>query len=296
MYRYLPLIAAILLLIGPAVAVPVTSAAIGDPVPLAGVAPGADWVYLFLTGPNLPSNGVRLDDISAPVISGDPSSFTRTSVDNDRWEYTWYTRTRGGVPDTGTYTIFIVTTPKGRKDLEGSEYATVMVSLGSPGLSILPDGGVTIGSFLPEAGLVSDGVQEGTSPEGLPGILPMNRSPGLRDGNDAGSDVTLTIPGSENTMAERNSEPQVNLSYPSPVKTRSAKISLPVSVVLAALTCASVPGIFGRKKRNTQVYPGSFFRNKVFPRGDLFLLRFEKLPIASDGCGNAGDAVTHGFQ
>jgi hypothetical protein len=80
MNRHLTLITAILLLIGTATGAPLITAAMGDRVPLEGFAPGADEVYLFLTGPNLPVNGVRLEDISAPIISGDPSTFTRISI------------------------------------------------------------------------------------------------------------------------------------------------------------------------------------------------------------------------
>ena len=179
MNRYLPVMVGLLLLIGPAVSAQVIPAAIGDPVPLAGYAPGADVVYLFATGPNLPANGVRLEDISAQVTSGDPSSFTRTSVDNGRWEYTWYTRTKGGTPDAGTYTIFIVTTPVGREDLAGAEYATVLVSLGSPRIGMVTGGDVTIGASPQE----NESVPDGTTRE-LQGALQRNRTPGTGNGSD----------------------------------------------------------------------------------------------------------------
>ena len=71
------------------------TAVLGDQVVLGGDAPGADSVFLFLTGPNLPSNGVRLDDPSTPVITGNPASFTQATVSEDRWYYTWNTRSRG---------------------------------------------------------------------------------------------------------------------------------------------------------------------------------------------------------
>jgi hypothetical protein len=220
MNRYLPVMVGLLLLIGPAVSAQVIPAAIGDPVPLAGYAPGADAVYLFATGPNLPANGVRLEDISAPVTSGDPSSFTRTSVDNDRWEYTWYTRTKGGTPDAGTYTIFIVTTPVGREDLAGAEYATVLVSLGSPRIGMVTGGEVTIGASPRE----NDSVPDGTTGE-LQG--PPQRT---GNGSDTGPDTTLDVTGKGNTP-----EPS---GPASPLPTHTEKIPFPTPAVLAALGCA----------------------------------------------------------
>ncbi|NYT17379.1 MAG: hypothetical protein GKC06_05170, partial [Methanomicrobiales archaeon] len=143
---HLPLlIAAVFLLIAfPAMAVTVP---LGDTLPLSGSAPGADSVYLFLTGPNLPANGVKLDDISVPVITGVPSTFAQAPVDaNGNWEYTWYTRTTGGLVDAGTYTVYVVTEPVGRRDLGSADsYATIPVTLTWPTLTILP-GGITISS------------------------------------------------------------------------------------------------------------------------------------------------------
>jgi len=240
MYRYLPLIAAILLLIGPAVAVPVTSAAIGDPVPLAGVAPGADLVYLFLTGPNLPVNGVRLDDISAPVISGDPSSFTWTSVDDYRWEYTWYTRTKGGILDAGTYTIFIVTTPVGRRDLAGSEYATIMVSLGEPGLIILPDGGVSITSSGQGSGSSPGVILSTTSPGELSDIREdENHTSGIQTEGYPGTNSTLVIAGGDDL-------PEQTPFY-GPGNSQPERIPLSEFSILAALVAVQGLGWFKRR-------------------------------------------------
>jgi hypothetical protein len=222
MNRYLPVMVGLLLLIGPAVSAPVIPAAIGDPVPLAGFAPGADRVYLFATGPNLPANGVRLEDISSPVTSGDPSSFTRASVDNDRWEYTWYTRTRGGTPDAGTYTIFIVTTPVGRADLAGAEYATVLVSLGSPRIGVVAGGEVTIGAS-PQ---VNESVTEGTAIE-LQGVPQGDRTPGTGNGSATVPFATLNVTGKGNIT-----EPSVPVS---PLPTQPGKIPFPILAVLAAL-------------------------------------------------------------
>lgn len=231
------LVAGLLLLTGPSAAAPVISAAIGDPVPLAGYAPGADVVYLFLTGPNLPANGVRLDDIAAPVTSGDPSSFTRSSVDDSRWEYTWYTRTKGGTPDAGTYTVFIVTSPVGRRDLAGAEYATIMISLGSPGLVLLPDEGVTIGAS--PADSIMEGVTPGTTGIGFPGILQDDQLPDMPKGSALESNNTMNVTGMDNTPS-----PSVAAS---PLQNHSLPIPFPILAVLAAW--GSVIAWMGTKKK-----------------------------------------------
>jgi len=246
MKRYVLVITGFLLLIPAAIAAPVISAAIGDQVPLTGFAPGADRVYLFLTGPNLPANGVRLDDISAPVISGDPSSFTMTSVDDYRWEYTWYTRTKGGVLDAGTYTIFIVTTPVGRRDLAGSEYATILVSLGSPGLVILPAGGVTIWSSPNGADIFPEGIPTVTTPLEFNDTPQGNHTRAIRMEGYASPDSAVI--GTEGTPKQDG-----NPSTIPPVTTPPEKIPLPVLEVLTAIGC--IPGLRWFRKKMTPNLP-----------------------------------------
>lgn len=160
--------AALLLIALPAMAVTVP---LGDTLPLSGSAPGADTVYLFLTGPNLPADGVKLDDISVPVVTGDPSTFVQAPVDPDgNWEYTWYTRTAGGLLDVGTYTVYVATEPVGRTDLSRADgYATISVTLTVPTLAILP-GGITISSEPSGAEVWVDGTPAGTTPLELPNV------------------------------------------------------------------------------------------------------------------------------
>ena len=134
---FLLLFIAAMVLMFPAIAV---SVPLGDALELSGSAPGADTVYLFLTGPNLPPNGVRLDTIAVEVITGVPSTFVRIPVAGDgSWEYSWNTRTAGGILDAGTYIVYVVTTPTGRQDLSGRDsYGVMSVTLPRPTLAILP--------------------------------------------------------------------------------------------------------------------------------------------------------------
>src|SRR5208337_1030117 len=70
-------------------AAPATETYLGNMVLLSGFAPGSDSVYLFLTGPNLPVNGVALDNINMPTDQG---GFTVVDVNSDgSWSYKWYT-------------------------------------------------------------------------------------------------------------------------------------------------------------------------------------------------------------
>jgi hypothetical protein len=147
-----------------------TTAAIGGPVRLSGVAPGADVVYLFLTGPNLPSNGVRLEDISAPVVTGIPSSFTQATVSRDPWEYTWYTNTRGGTLDAGIYTIYVATTPVGRNDLGNAVYSTIAVTLTRPSVVVGQTGYLSVYTVPSGVEIRVDGVSQGTTPVELTGV------------------------------------------------------------------------------------------------------------------------------
>ena len=129
-FCFIVLIAGTVLVAAPSMAAqsPIT-VPLGGVVTLKGVAPGSDSVYLFLTGPNLPQNGVKLDNIRSPVVTWNPSTFTKVDVVNDRWSYQWYTRTAGGVLDAGSYTVYAVTQPVGRSDLQYADYSIIPVSL-----------------------------------------------------------------------------------------------------------------------------------------------------------------------
>ena len=94
-------------------------------------------MYLFLTGPNLPVNGVALNDITARADEG---HFTEVSVDsNDQWEYRWGTNAMGGRLDAGTYTVWVVNRPLDRSHLAEADYNTISIRSGTPVLrSFLP--------------------------------------------------------------------------------------------------------------------------------------------------------------
>jgi hypothetical protein len=195
-----------LALVFPAIAV---SVPIGDSLDLSGSAHGADTVYLFLTGPNLPSNGVRLDDIAVEVITGVPSTFVRAPVAGDgSWEYSWNTRTAGGVLDAGTYTVYVVTTPNGRHDLSGSDsYGLISVTLTRPTLTLLPSGALSISSDPAGAGVLVDGEMKGATPLELENVSPGNHTIAIvKDGYQPVIEKT-TVEENETTTVGRTLEP-----------------------------------------------------------------------------------------
>ena len=125
---------ACILLIASVSAAPGIQASLGDIIPLSGYSYGSQTVYLYLTGPNLPVNGVALNDISKRAEDG---GFTRVQVDgDDRWSYKWGTANIGGRLDQGTYTIWVVNGPNDRSHLSQADYSTISVTLGNPTISI----------------------------------------------------------------------------------------------------------------------------------------------------------------
>ncbi|OPX62829.1 MULTISPECIES: hypothetical protein [unclassified Methanoregula] len=107
----------------------------GDTIPFSGINNGSHVTYLFITGPNLPENGSRIQDpdpANRPVIDGDASAFQAVGVaDDKRWTWTWDTRRSALGP--GTYTIYAVSSPHDRNHLEYSPYGTTSIIMTKPG-------------------------------------------------------------------------------------------------------------------------------------------------------------------
>ena len=110
---------------------------IGEEITLSGTNTDSDTVYLFLTGPNLPANGVRLSDVTAPVENGDPGTFTCVHVEaDDTWSYKWNTADIGRRLNAGNYTIYAVSAPRDKAHLLDVKYATTSLQLRSPSLTV----------------------------------------------------------------------------------------------------------------------------------------------------------------
>lgn len=143
-----------------------TQAYLGNTVKLSGYCYTSQTVYLFLTGPNLPSNGVALDNSNRRADQG---GFTEVDVDgNNHWEYDWYT---GGLPlDAGGYTVWAVNGPHDRSDLSTSEYSTISVTLENPSISVATlttpsvPGSLDISSDPSNASVLINGSYAGSTP------------------------------------------------------------------------------------------------------------------------------------
>ena len=100
----------------------------GDVVDIHGVSYVGNEVYLFLTGPGLPVNGVTLSDTTQRADQG---HFTIIPVDSSQqWSYKWNTQRLKSQLDPGTYTVYVTTEPVDLSNLGGSSsYKTLEVFL-----------------------------------------------------------------------------------------------------------------------------------------------------------------------
>ncbi|PKL64865.1 MAG: hypothetical protein CVV32_07270 [Methanomicrobiales archaeon HGW-Methanomicrobiales-3] len=163
----------ILLIAGSVPAVAGIEAALGETIPLSGYSPASQWVYLFLTGPNLPTNGVMLNDVTKRADEG---YFTKVAVDgNDFWSYKWSTANVGGRLDAGTYMIWVVNGPNDRSNLANADYRTVPVTLGKPSISAevsRQNGALEIDSVPTGASVSVNGRYRGTAPLSVTDLPP----------------------------------------------------------------------------------------------------------------------------
>jgi hypothetical protein len=145
----------------------------GEVIPLSGYSYGSQTVYLFLTGPNLPVNGVALNDITKRADQG---GFTRVQVDgDDHWSYKWGTANIGGRLDDGTYTIWVVNGPNDRSKLSQADYSTISVTLGKPSISIdtpVRPGAMDLRSVPDGASVVMDDQYKGKTPLTISDLSP----------------------------------------------------------------------------------------------------------------------------
>jgi hypothetical protein len=202
---WLALMFLVAVLVGsPVQAAPATETFLGDMVLLSGFSSGSDTVYLFLTGPNLPVNGVALDNVNRATDQG---GFTVVDVNSDgSWSYKWYTGQTGGKLDAGAYTVWVVDRPVGRANLGSADYSTITVNLQRPGISVgnpASPGGLEVITTPTGATLFLNGKFKGTTPVTVPGLDPGTyvaslSSPGYRNQSvqfdvQSGAVTTVTL-------------------------------------------------------------------------------------------------------
>jgi hypothetical protein len=103
-------------------------AELGDTLNLHGVSYTGQSVYLFMTGPGLPENGVTLTDVTQRADQG---KFTQIDLDSKQeWSYRWNTaRIKNEIND-GTYLVYVTNEPVDKAHLGGSgSYKTLEVYL-----------------------------------------------------------------------------------------------------------------------------------------------------------------------
>jgi len=114
---------------------------IGEEITLSGTCTDSEKVYLFLTGPNLGTNGVSLDSISTKVVDNDVDTFATEDVEaDDTWSLKWNTAELAKSLDAGGYTVYAVSSPQGKSNLSGTEYATASLQLKSAYLTATSSG------------------------------------------------------------------------------------------------------------------------------------------------------------
>ena len=106
---------------------------LGETIDLHGVSYNSDQVYLFMTGPGLPENGVTLTN---PLKRADQGQFTTVDVGSDQqWSFKWDTSRIENEIDPGTYTVYVVNAPADKSELDGYSYQTLSVYLKDGSLS-----------------------------------------------------------------------------------------------------------------------------------------------------------------
>ncbi len=101
---------------------------IGDVVTLNGTVSGITTiaVYLFVTGPELDTRGVTLDNLNIPAGRG---LFTTAPVQltDGSWIYRWDTSVILGTLKPGNYTVYVESSPLDRLRTNSGDFATAEV-------------------------------------------------------------------------------------------------------------------------------------------------------------------------
>lgn len=114
---------------------------LGEEVKLSGTNSETDITYLFITGPNLPTNGATLKSPKKDVNDGQPASFDQADVqDDDTYEYKW--QTANLELDAGTYTIYAVSAANDKEHLTDAQYDTVSLVIKKPYIQATASGNV----------------------------------------------------------------------------------------------------------------------------------------------------------
>jgi hypothetical protein len=212
-------------------------------VDLKGTVLTTDSIYLFVIGPGLPSNGVRLDNMNIPVVTGDPSTFTVTDVTNDRWAYSWNTARQGFSLKEGIYTVYAVKQPVAKSDVNRAVYGTITVSLTYSGQPYASPGTVVFSTAPVNAEIYIDGQDFGAAP--------------LTRGVDAGAhEIRLVSPGYQTIIEQFVVSPGSYITFQRsmvPVQTPAITSTRTTSTPTTALSVVPVTPLAIPTTRSTPV-------------------------------------------
>jgi PGF-CTERM protein len=117
---------------------------LGEEIKLSGTNTETYKTYIFLVGPNLPTQGAVISDMDPRnafstkskkgVINGDTTTFKVVDVNGDNtWSWKW--GTANYALDAGTYTIYAVSQAYDKDTLENAAYGTVSIIIKKPFVS-----------------------------------------------------------------------------------------------------------------------------------------------------------------
>ena len=119
---------------------------LGEEVQFSGTNTESQITYLFITGPNLPTQGTPLGLTNDPrnyipytgaskgVQNGNATTFQQISVNGDNtWSWNW--GTQSVALDAGTYTVYAVSQPNDANNLNNAAYGTVSIIIKKPFVS-----------------------------------------------------------------------------------------------------------------------------------------------------------------
>jgi len=106
---------------------------LGETIKLTGTNTDSKTVYLFITGPNLETNGENLAKVGEASEDGKPLTFKAVDVNTDNtWSFKWDTSQLDKTLDAGTYTIYAAAQAHTKNKLSNVQYNTASVVLKKP--------------------------------------------------------------------------------------------------------------------------------------------------------------------
>jgi hypothetical protein len=243
------------------------NAAIGDKIPLSGTAVGTDWIYLFVTGPGLPQDGVNPSRMQVPVVTGEPNTFAMVDASSDHWSFIWNTARQGFELKEGIYTMYAVKTPVNKADLGSATYGSTTIALTYGGVPLVTTGNVLINSTPVQAEVYVNDQLYGLTPKSID-ILPGTYTVRLMSGGykpftqqvavTAGSTtivngvmVPLEVPVASNvtrTEAQTSSPLVTSIPQTVPGQPSPTKSALVPGIIVLAIGFASIL-FMAREKR-----------------------------------------------